>query len=241
MPLTSIKRRLRSHKLRHSQLRAKTLACRQAGHSTADRESPCRDKSSLSFTQSLRGSNETLSSRGCTLHSVPIYIEGSQRAPARPEANHNLVCLGRLVREKGVLLAANAAAAEDIPLTFIGSGPLAQQIHAACPNATITGWVDRAASVQYLRQARALIFPSLWYETLGLVVLEAAAHGIPSLVSDGSAAREIVVDGVTGLHFKAGDEFDLAAKMRADSRCGSCSQAGPKEHSNVSGRATTAL
>jgi glycosyltransferase involved in cell wall biosynthesis len=152
--------------------------------------------------------------RGCTLHSVPIYIEGRRRPPAQPEANRNLVCLGRLVREKGVLIAAKAAAAEDLPLTFIGSGPLAQQIHAACPNATITGWVDHATSVQYLRRSRALIFPSLWYETLGLVVLEAAAHGIPSLVSDGSAAREIVVDGVTGLHFKVGDEFDLAAKMR---------------------------
>lgn len=150
----------------------------------------------------------------CTLHSLPIYIEGSQYPPAQPETNHNLVCLGRLVREKGVLLAANAAAAEGVPLTFVGSGPLAEQIQAACPEAIVTGWVDYATSMQYLRQARALVFPSLWYETLGLVVLEAAAHGIPSLVPDTSAAREIVLDGVTGLHFKSGDELDLRAKMK---------------------------
>jgi glycosyltransferase involved in cell wall biosynthesis len=152
--------------------------------------------------------------RDCTLHSLPIYVEGSQYPPAQPASNHNLVYLGRLVREKGVLLAANVAAAEGIPLTFVGSGPLAGQIQAACPDAIITGWVDRAASVQHLRQARALVFPSLWYETLGLVVLEAAAHGIPSLVPDTSAAREIVLDGVTGLHFKTGDELDLRAKMK---------------------------
>jgi glycosyltransferase involved in cell wall biosynthesis len=54
----------------------------------------------------------------------------------------------------------------------------------------------------------------LWYETLGLVVLEAAANGIPSIVPDTSAAREIVIDGVTGLHFRGGDEQDLRAKMR---------------------------
>jgi glycosyltransferase involved in cell wall biosynthesis len=152
--------------------------------------------------------------RDCTFHSLPIYVEGSQHPPAQPETNHNLVYLGRLVREKGVLLAAKAAAAEGVPLTFVGAGPLAEQIHAACPQAIITGWVDHATSVQYLRQARALVFPSLWYETLGLVVLEAAAHGIPSLVPDTSAAREIVLDGVTGLHFKSGDDLDLRAKMK---------------------------
>jgi glycosyltransferase involved in cell wall biosynthesis len=65
-----------------------------------------------------------------------------------------------------------------------------------------------------LRKSRALVFPSLWYETLGLVVLEAAAHGIPSIVPDFSAAREIVEDGVTGFHFKGGDESDLRSKMR---------------------------
>lgn len=151
---------------------------------------------------------------GCMIHNLPIYIESTHSPPAHPEAHDTFVYLGRLVREKGVLLAARSAAAENIPLTFVGSGPLAEQIHAVYPKACITGWVDHAASVEHLRTARALIFPSLWYETLGLVVLEAAAHGIPSLVPDTSAAREIVLNGVTGLHFRSGDEADLRAKMK---------------------------
>jgi glycosyltransferase involved in cell wall biosynthesis len=150
----------------------------------------------------------------CTIHNLPVYIESTRSPPAHPEAHDTFVYLGRLVREKGVLLAARSAAAENIPLTFVGSGPLSEQIRAAYPEACITGWVDHATSVKYLRTARALIFPSLWYETLGLVVLEAAAHGIPSLVPDTSAAREIVLDGVTGLHFKSGDDADLRAKMK---------------------------
>lgn len=150
----------------------------------------------------------------CTIHNLPIYIESTQCLPAHPETNDTFVYLGRLVREKGVLLAASSAAAESVPLTFVGSGPLAEQIRAANPKAVITGWVDHATSVKHLRTARALIFPSLWYETLGLVVLEAAAHGIPSLVSDTSAAREVVLDGVTGLHFRSGDELDLRARMK---------------------------
>jgi glycosyltransferase involved in cell wall biosynthesis len=150
----------------------------------------------------------------CTIHNLPIYIEATRYPPAIPEGNDDLVYLGRLVREKGVLLAARSAAAEDIPITFVGSGPLSEEIQAACPKAVVTGWVDQATCVRYLRKARALIFPSLWYETFGLVVLEAAAHGIPSLVPDTSAARDVVLDGVTGFHFKSGDELDLRARMK---------------------------
>ena len=68
--------------------------------------------------------------------------------------------------------------------------------------------------MHHLRRSRALIFPSLWYETLGLVVLEAASQGIPSVVPHNSAAAEIVTHGVTGLHFRTGDEVDLRAQLR---------------------------
>jgi glycosyltransferase involved in cell wall biosynthesis len=153
-------------------------------------------------------------SPSATIHPLTPYIESTQSSPATPAANENFVYLGRLVREKGVLMLARAAAAERLPLVFIGTGALEQDVASTYPEARITGWVDHAASLTHLRQARALVFPSLWYETLGLVVLEAAANGIPSIVADTSAAREIVLDGVTGLHFRGGDEQDLRAKMR---------------------------
>ena len=58
------------------------------------------------------------------------------------------------------------------------------------------------------------MLPSLGYETQGLVIAEAAAAGIPAIVPDTSAAREMVEDGVTGLWFRGGDESDLASKIR---------------------------
>jgi glycosyltransferase involved in cell wall biosynthesis len=148
------------------------------------------------------------------LYDVPVYIEAEKTPPANPELNHAFVYLGRLVAEKGVVMLARSAAAEGLDVTFVGSGPLDVEVRAANPAAVITGWADKAACVGHLRQARALVFPSLWYETLGLVVLEAAAQGIPSIVPDSGAARETVEDGVTGLHFRGGDEDDLRAKMR---------------------------
>jgi glycosyltransferase involved in cell wall biosynthesis len=38
--------------------------------------------------------------------------------------------------------------------------------------------------------------------------------GIPAIVADTSAARDLVIDGVTGLWFKGGDLYDLKEKMR---------------------------
>jgi glycosyltransferase involved in cell wall biosynthesis len=77
----------------------------------------------------------------------------------------------------------------------------------------LTGWLTREEVATQLRKARALVFPSLLYETEGLAVVEAAAMGIPAIVSDASAARTSVIDGITGLWFKAGDAQDLAKKI----------------------------
>lgn len=59
------------------------------------------------------------------------------------------------------------------------------------------------------RTRAAWSFQSLWYETYGLVVSEAAARGIPAIVSDISAAAERIGEGVTGWRFRSGDVADL--------------------------------
>jgi glycosyltransferase involved in cell wall biosynthesis len=64
-----------------------------------------------------------------------------------------------------------------------------------------------------MRSVRCLVFPSMWYETQGLVVLEAAALGLPAIVSDGCAASQSIVDGQTGMLFKQGDKQDLQNKL----------------------------
>lgn len=52
------------------------------------------------------------------------------------------------------------------------------------------------------------------YETYGLAVGEAAARGIPAIVSDGCAAAERVRHGVTGWHARTNDVDDLAAHLQ---------------------------
>lgn len=148
-----------------------------------------------------------------TFYSIPNSIEMVQDLPANVGKNELFVFLGRITPEKGAEMFARAAALERVPCQFIGEGIAQDAVARANPKAILSGWMNHDDGVRALRNARVLVFPSLWYETLGLVVLEAAGNGIPSIVPDTCAARESVVDGVTGLYFRSGDEEDLRAKI----------------------------
>ena len=118
--------------------------------------------------------------------------------------------VGRITIDKGAMLLARTARECGAPVVFVGSGPCQSEVASANPSAVITGWLSRAEVQKRLRAARALVFPSLLYEMQGLVVPEAAAMGVPAIVSDTSAAIDTVRDGVTGLLFQSGDSASLA-------------------------------
>lgn len=141
----------------------------------------------------------------------PIDTPHGQRVCA--EKNHTYVVVGRVSPEKGVDLAARAAARLGLRLEIIGDGEQIDAVRKLYPATVFTGWLDRAALFDHLQHARALIFPSRLYETYGLVVSEAAAMGIPAVVSDQTAARELVDDGHNGFLFRSGDVDSLAEKL----------------------------
>jgi glycosyltransferase involved in cell wall biosynthesis len=150
------------------------------------------------------------------LHRVPNFAEVPQSAPVPVEQNQAMVYVGRLSAEKGALLCAAAADRLHVPAVFIGDGPQTAGVRERCAGAEMTGWLSPSDVRACLRQkARALVFPSIWHETQGLVVSEAAAMGIPAIVPDTSAASEWVEDGVSGFWFRSGDEDDLVRKMAA--------------------------
>jgi glycosyltransferase involved in cell wall biosynthesis len=145
------------------------------------------------------------------LHALGDIIDWRRAAPVDPGANDTMMVVGRLDEEKGVMLAARAAASAALPIVFVGDGPLRPRIEAT--GARVTGWLAAADVRRELDAARCLVFPSLWYETFGLVVSEAAARGVPAIVSDISAAAERVSDGRNGWIFRSGDQDDLTERM----------------------------
>ena len=141
-------------------------------------------------------------------------VDCVDEGPAPVADNRPFVFVGRLVPEKGVRLFAEAAAKAGVPAVFVGDGEMRDELRALCPQARFTGWLDPAAIRAELRQARAMVLPSLWYETLGLVAIEAAAAGVPAIVSDGCAATDYIKHGENGLRFTHGSADALAAAMQ---------------------------
>lgn len=140
-------------------------------------------------------------------------VDCSNLGPAPVADNTAFVFIGRLVPEKGPRLFAEAARQANARAIFVGDGELRDELARDFPEVTITGWQSADDVAAWLRRARALVFASQWYETLGLVVVEAAANGVPAIVSSGCAARDIVVDGERGRHFAHGSVESLSGAM----------------------------
>lgn len=152
--------------------------------------------------------------KGAHFYHVSNPIDVNREGRVDVAANQTIVYVGRLSPEKGVLILAEAARRANLRILFVGEGECASEITKIAPDARITGWVPKQEVLTYLRTARMLVLPSLWYETQGLVVAEAAALGIPAIVPDTCAAKDMVLDGTTGLWFKGGNTEDLEAKIR---------------------------
>ena len=152
---------------------------------------------------------------GAVVHRVPNPIEVPSGEPAPVVSNTGFLFVGRFSPEKGVVLLAAVAHELGVPVTFVGDGPLREAVAQACPSARFTGWLPKEQVREHVRAARALVLPSLLYETQGLVVGEAASQGVPAIVPRQCAASEFVVNGATGCWFDSGDRASLAAAMKS--------------------------
>jgi glycosyltransferase involved in cell wall biosynthesis len=128
--------------------------------------------------------------------------------------------VGRLSEEKGprVLMKAWAQLGGNIRLKTAGDGPLKEELvreirASGLSKVELPGQVRSEEIAGLLHGARFLVLPSVWYECFPMTVAEAFACGVPVIASRLGSMAEIVADGKTGLHFTAGDDADLAAKV----------------------------
>ena len=106
-----------------------------------------------------------------------------------------------------------------IPLIILGGGPELERLRSEACRQGLTwisfrGQVARDDNLAMMRKARFLVFPSEWYENFPVTIAESFACGVPVICSRMGAMQEIVEDMRTGLHFAAGDDADLAEKIK---------------------------
>jgi glycosyltransferase involved in cell wall biosynthesis len=139
--------------------------------------------------------------------------------PGRGDGEYALF-VGRLSPEKGVrtLLKAWDRLPVRVPLVIVGDGPERKELELHIRRRDLSqvsfqGRLARERTLAAIKEARFLIFPSEWYETFGLAIVEAFACATPVICSRLGAMEEIVEDGRTGLQFTPGDPEDLAQKV----------------------------
>lgn len=113
-----------------------------------------------------------------------------------------LLYVGRLSREKGLDVVPSIARALDAAgvacrFIFVGDGPMRAELQAAHPEAVFTGSLPHRDVAVMMASADLFVFPSRT-DTLGNVVLEAQASGLPVVVSDEGGPRENMIHGETG-------------------------------------------
>lgn len=131
------------------------------------------------------------------------------------EKQQRIIYVGRLSEEKGIDTLLSAWEDLDYPLVIVGDGPQRELVE-SCSNSNVTylGRKSLDDVMQLVRESSALIMASRWYEGFPMVLVEAMANGTCAIVPKLGGMQEVVVDGMTGLHFKPGDSHDLTEKVR---------------------------
>ncbi|MBC7759428.1 MAG: glycosyltransferase [Phormidesmis sp. FL-bin-119] len=135
-----------------------------------------------------------------------------------PALSSYFLYVGRLTVEKGIMALLDAFAGSGIWLKIAGMGPLDSVVESYARennNIEYLGQQSREKIDSLLEKAEAVIFPSLWFETFGMIVIEAFVKGIPVIASDLGNMKVLVSDGFNGSTFNPGDAKHLRDKVKA--------------------------
>jgi len=129
---------------------------------------------------------------------------------ATPYKREGALYVGRLSGEKGVRFLVKAWDNVRAPLRVIGTGPLASELRArAVAHVSFLQQVPAEDVYKEMRTALFLVFPSLCYENMSLVLVEAFAMGLPVIASNIGGISEIVENGRSGILFAPGNRRDF--------------------------------
>jgi glycosyltransferase involved in cell wall biosynthesis len=144
---------------------------------------------------------------------IPNVVEAERFTPAS-EAGKGFLYFGRLAPEKGLDVLIRAGAKAKVPIILVGTGPEEQSLKALAASlgadVNFLGYRTGEDLFGIVRNARAVVMPSTWYENAPLTILESYALGRPVIGAGIGGIPEMIRDGETGAIVPPGDVSHLA-------------------------------
>ena len=140
----------------------------------------------------------------------PVDVDRFTVGPGRGDY---YVLVSRLLPYKRIDVAIAGCALARVPLHIIGSGPAEASLRelAVGTQTTFHGYLDDGGVNRIVGDARAAVVPGV--EDFGLVPLEAAAAGRPTIALGAGGALETIVEGETGMFFRDANAASLAQAL----------------------------
>lgn len=133
----------------------------------------------------------------------PNFLENIHSQTDTPKFGSYYLFVGRLINEKGIrlLLESYQNTKTKYPLVIIGPGYLGSMVDSAAkkdPRIRYIGIQSKVEVLDWMKNAIALLFPSVWFECSPMTVLESLSCSLPVVCSDLGALPDMIKHKNTG-------------------------------------------
>lgn len=157
-----------------------------------------------------------------------------------------ILYVGRISEEKGIkqLLESYERNSIKNELIIIGDGPIKSKLENLSKDNIHISWLGSLAHkkvLEYMKNATALIFPSICMENFPMTVVESMSMGVPVLASNIGAAKSIIENKVDGLLYNPFESKELAEVIKIVSDCHENTRMGENARKTFLSKYTSAV
>lgn len=156
---------------------------------------------------------------------VPMGINPAEWKCRTKKKNYDLIFVGALEKNKGIILLAEAVLLLEkefpkIKLLVCGDGSLGNELkkfitkNNLSNNIILKGFVDKKKLLNHYCESNITVVPSIGVEQFSLVGLESLTCGVPCIGANIGGIPEWLEDGKVGFLFEPSDKEDLIEKIK---------------------------
>jgi glycosyltransferase involved in cell wall biosynthesis len=152
----------------------------------------------------------------------PNFVESKNQYILEKERENQFVFAGRLDKLKGIdlLFEAWKLMGENAPkLVVCGTGPMEDWcrifIRENHVNIEMRGYLPNDKTLEIIKNSKALVLPTQWYEGFPMSIVEAFSVGTPVVCSDIGNAGSVVEEGITGYKFCYNKVDEIVSAIRS--------------------------